>query len=85
MQADIGLRRRREDRVGKLRGVHEARRQLDAAHGALRVVLLQAAAREIAADDAFDGEHLRLADEHEAATQIVGIRLELFGQIGDIG
>ena len=41
------------DRLG---GVHQALGQLDAAHGALLLVLLQAATGKVAAHDALDGE-----------------------------
>ena len=83
--ADLGLRGGREDRLGELGGVHQALGQLDAAHGALLLVLLQAAAGKVAAHDALDGEHLGLLHQHEAAAQVVGVGLELLGQVGHVG
>ena len=58
--------------------------QLDAADGALGVVLLEAGARQVAADDALCREHLGLLDQHEAAGQIVGERLELLREVLDV-
>ena len=81
MQSDFRLGRRRENRLRELRRVHQARRQLDAAYRALCVVLLQAAAGQIAAHDAFDREHLGLAHQHEAAAQVVSVGLKLFRKV----
>ena len=49
------------------------------------LVFLQAATGKIAAHDALDREHLGLAHEHEAAAQVVGVGLELLGQVGHVG
>ncbi len=85
MVADLGLGGGGEDGLGQLRGIHEALGQGDAAHGALAVVLLQAAAGQIAAHDALGGKHVGLAHQHEAAAQVVGVGLELLGQVGHVG
>ena len=82
---DLGLGRGREDRLGELARVHEARRQRLTADGPLLLVLLEARAGEVAAHDALDGEHLGLLDEHEASAQVVGVGCELLGQVGHIG
>ena len=85
MAANLGLGGRREDGLGELGGIHQARGQLDAADGAVGLVLLKAAAGQVTADDALDREHLGLLHQHEATVQIVGVRLELLGQIGHVG
>ncbi len=56
---------------GKLVGLFQSRRQLDAADRARRFVFLPARAGEIAACDALDGEHLGAHDHHGAAAQFV--------------
>jgi len=50
--ADIGLGRRREDRLRQLVGLDQPGRQLDPADGAALAVFLPARAGEVAADDA---------------------------------
>ncbi len=85
MVADLGLGGRGEDGLGQLRGIHEALGQRDAAHGALALVLFQTAAGQIPAHDAFHGKHLGLLHQHEAAAQVIGIGLELLGQVGHVG
>ena len=56
-----------------------------AVHGAAGLVLLPGRAREVAADDALDREHLGLAAQHDPAGQ-VGIGLgDAGGEVGDVG
>ncbi len=52
--ADLGLRGRREQRLGKLGGLGQTLGQLDAADGAVLVIGLLARTGQIAADDALD-------------------------------
>ncbi len=59
--AHLGLRARREDRLGQLLGLAQARRQLDPRDRAGRLVVLPARAGDVAAHDALDRQHLQLA------------------------
>ena len=67
---------RREDRLGELLALLQSRRQRHAADGAMLLILLPPGTGEIAAHHAFDGHHLRLADQHRAARQCVSLRRE---------
>ncbi len=58
---------------GSLSDSLQSRRQLDAANCAARLVFFPAGAGEIAAGDAFDGEHLGAHHHHRAAAQFVGM------------
>jgi hypothetical protein len=60
----------REDRRRQLRRVLQARRQLHAADRAGLLVLLPAAAGEVAADDRLDRQRPQALDEHRAAAQL---------------
>ena len=79
--ADLGLRGRREQRLGKLGGILQARRKLDAAYAARFLVILKARTSQVAAYDALDRNHLGFLHDHEAAVEVVAPLFELFGQI----
>src|SRR5215211_1594536 len=70
--ANLGLGRRREDRLGQLLRLLEPVRQLDPADGAARLVVLPARARDVAAHDALDRHHLQPLDQHRAPAEILG-------------
>ena len=61
------LGRRREDRLGQLLALAEARRQRHAAHGPGLPILLPARAGQVAAHDALDRHHVSLAHQHGSA------------------
>jgi len=71
----LGLRRRGEDRLGKPAALLEAAGQGDPADGAARAVFVPAAAREVAAGDALDRDHLRRAAQHRAARERPAVRV----------
>ena len=81
MVTDLGLRGRREQRLGKLGSLGQALRQLDAADGAVLVVGLLARTGQIAADDALDRNRLGLLNQHGAASEVVTILSKLLGEI----
>ena len=56
--ADVGLRRGREDRLGQLLGLLQARGQRDPRDRSGGLVVLPAGAGDVAADDALDRQHL---------------------------
>jgi hypothetical protein len=70
--AGLGLRGRREDRLGQLGRLLEARGQRDPADRPALPVVLPAGSREVAAHDALDGEHLELLDEQAASARLAG-------------
>ena len=72
MIAYVGLRGGREDRLRQLLGLLQPGRQLDAADGAGGPVVLPARARDVAAHDALDREHLEPLDQHPAAEDLGG-------------
>ena len=65
--AHLGLRGGREDRLGQLVRLAQALGQRDPADLAGALVVLPARARDVAAHDALDREHLELLDEQGAA------------------
>ena len=69
---------RGEERFGKLAGLDQALRQLDAADGAIPVVGLFTGTREVAAHNALDGDRLGFLHEHGAPGQIALIGSKLF-------
>ena len=79
--ADLGLRGRREQRLGKLGSLRQALGQLNAADGAVLVIGLLARTGQIAADDALDRNRLGLLDQHGAACEVVTILGKLLGEI----
>ena len=81
MITDLGLRGRREQRLGKLGGLGQTLGQLDAADGAVLVVGLLARTGQIAADDALDRNRLGLLNQHGAASEVVTILGKLLGEI----
>ena len=62
----LGLRRRREDRLRQLLGLLQAGGQLDAGDRARALVVLPARARDVAAHDALDRQHLQPLDPQRA-------------------
>ncbi len=60
------LRGGREHRLGQLLGFAQARRQRGAVHRPGRLVLLPCRARQVAADDTFDGDHLGSPHQHRS-------------------
>src|SRR5262249_29467705 len=80
----FGLRRRREDRLRQLVALPQAGRQLDAADTPAGLILLPAAAGQIAANDALDRHDLGLAAEHRAAVERGSqVRRDNIGRGGD--
>src|SRR5438132_13205002 len=76
----FSLRGRSKDWLGQFGRFPEARRQLDPANGLPLAVLLPARAGQIAAHDAFDGQGLRLPDDHAAARELVCKRHQVLRQ-----
>ena len=70
MVADLGLGGRSVDRLGQLVGLLQAFRQLDAAHLAGLLVAGPAAAGNVAAHDALNGQHGQLAAHHAVAVEL---------------
>ena len=79
--ADLGLRGRREQRLGELGGLGQTLGQLNAADGAVLVIGLLARTGQITADDALDRNRLGLLDQHGAAYEVVTILGKLLGEI----
>ncbi|ABA49009.1 hypothetical protein BURPS1710b_0998 [Burkholderia pseudomallei 1710b] len=73
VMAHLGLRGGREDRLGELLRVRQAGRQLDAAHLARRLVVLPAAARQIAAHDRLDEDRLKPLDDDRAPLHLLDL------------
>ncbi len=76
MDADLGLRGRREDRLGKDVGLFQARREGDPADRPGGTVIVPAAPGEISADDTFDRERFRFADQHAAPREDLRVGAE---------
>lgn len=70
MVADLGLGGGSVDRLGQLVGLLQAFRQLDAAHLAGLLVAGPAAAGDVAAHDALDGQHGQLTAHHAVAVEL---------------
>ena len=62
---------RSEDRFGELIALTETGRELEAAHGLSRLVLLPARPGEVSAHDALDRKDAGLGDDHAAAIEFV--------------
>ncbi len=67
-----GLGRRGEDRLGQAGALGQARRDRDAADLAGRLVGLQAQARQVAASDALDRDHVELLAPDRPARPFLG-------------
>ena len=83
MLAHSGFGRRREDRLGQLGRITQARRQGHATHALLRLVFGPAAACQIAAHHGFYRQGLQAFDEHAAALHLrhlIGLH-HAFGRI----
>ena len=84
MTADLGLRRRREDRLREPVGLAQVLGQRDSADLAGLAVLPEAGADEIAPSDTFDRDDLALLDEDAAAAEL-RMLLHVFGKLVEIG
>ena len=74
---------RSENGLGQAGSLNQALRQLDTAHGAVGLVLLQAGTGEEAAGHALEGQHIQLLDHHRAAKALGGdaLIIERAGQV----
>jgi hypothetical protein len=81
--ADVGLGRRREDRLRERGAVEQPLRQRDAAHRAGLAVVDEPASGEVAAGHALDGLHDQPTAQHRAAAELVCVRRELRGVVVD--
>ena len=70
VMAGLRLARRREDRLGQLARVAQARRQLHAADRLRLLIFRPAAARQVAAHHRFDRDRLQAAHQHRAARDL---------------
>ena len=75
----------REDRLGQALGLAQAGGQPEAADGAALLVGAPAAADEITAHDAFDGQRLQLLYRHAAKLEVAGESVFRGEQAGLIG
>ena len=80
--ADLCLGAGCVDGLGKLGALLKSLRKLNAAHCAVLLVACPAAARDIAADDALDGEHRELLAHHAVAVK--ALLTEKLGHVIDI-
>ena len=69
IMAGRGLGRRREYWCRQLGGLIQARWQFDAAHAAGLLVFLPARSREIASNNAFDGQRIGFPDQHRTPAE----------------
>ncbi|CAB4372230.1 unannotated protein [freshwater metagenome] len=68
-----GLGGRGEHRLGQLGRFEEPSGELLAMHRAVGLVFLPSRTGEIPTNDAFDGQHLGLAAQHDAALPVVAL------------
>ena len=83
--ANLGLRGRSEDGFRQLGGIYQAFGELNATYSARLLIVLQTRTGKVAAHNALDGEHVGLLYQHKAASKLIGIRLELLGEVSNVG
>ena len=73
MQAELGLRSRRKDRLRQLARLLQSGRQAYPAHGARGLVILPARADQVAARNRLDQNGLKALDHHGSADDLIAL------------
>src|SRR5438552_7641648 len=82
--AALFLGGRRKDRLGQLLAFLQSFGQRDAAYSSIAAILLPSRTGQVAADHAFDGYDLSLADQHGAAREDIRLGPESLRQVAHL-
>ena len=82
--AGFRLGGRRENRFRQLRGLFEAGRQIDAAHGSGFLVFLPARSGKVASNDALNWKRNRLPDQHRTTAKQLRVGCQILGKFLEI-